>query len=389
MGPDLCGVLQQLLQGQQRVETGFSDLGSKYTSMQQEIRALKQNQTSTTRSQGVLPGKQEPNPKEYANAITLRSGKELPGVEHYRVHIEDNERVGGEAAPRDEQKDEASTKGKAKEVEKESEPEKPYVPPPPYQPKLPFPGRFKKQLLDKARAVFEKQLTETPFTMPLIEAFLMMPKLGNFLKDAILNKTKDLTGIVVLSHECSAIIQRSAVPTKLSDPGSFTLPCTIGPLMFDGCLCDLGASVSLIPFSIAKKLGYRVFKPVRISLVLADRSVRLPVRMLKDIIVKICSFEVPTDFVVMEMDEEPIDPLILGRPFLATAGVIIDVRRGMIELQLGSERLKFDVKEMMKKPTIEGQVFYIETMDELADKLLEELNPENPHQFMWCPKREE
>ncbi|XP_024016353.1 uncharacterized protein LOC112089829 [Eutrema salsugineum] len=321
MGPDLCGVLQQLLQGHQK----------------QKLRKLKQNQASTSRSQGFLPGIPELNPKEYANAITLRSGKELPCLEHSRVRIEYNKQVGGEAAPRDEKEDETSKKGKAKEVEKESEPEKPYFSPPPYQPKLPFLGRFKKQLLDKARAVFEKQLNETPFTMPLIETFLMMPKLGKFLKDAILNKTKELTGMVVLTHEYRA-------------------------------------SVSLMPFSLAKKLGYRVFKPERISLVLADRSVRLPVGMLEDLLVKIGGFEVPTDFVFLEMDEEPIDPLILGRPFLATASAIIDVRDGMIELQLGSERLKFNVKEMMKKLTIEGQVFYIETMDELSDELLEELN---------------
>ncbi|XP_024014718.1 uncharacterized protein LOC112088555 [Eutrema salsugineum] len=149
----------------------------------------------------------------------------------------------------------------------------------------------------------------------------------------------ELQGMVVLSHECSAIIQRKAIPRKLTDPGSFTLPYAIGPLLFSGCLCDLGASVSLMPFSIAKKLGFRVFKPARISLVLVDRSVRLPVGMLEDLPVKIGGFEVPTDFIVLEMDEEPVDPLILGRPFLATAGAIIDVRGGIIELQLGSERI--------------------------------------------------
>ncbi|XP_024014871.1 uncharacterized protein LOC112088833 [Eutrema salsugineum] len=179
-----------------------------------------------------------------------------------------------------------------------------------------------------------------------------MPNLGKFLKDAILNKTKELQSMVVLSHECSAIIQRKSVPRKLSDPGSFTLPCALGPLMFAGCLCDLGASVSLVPFSIAKKLGYRVFKPARISLILADKSVRLPVGMLEDLPVKIGGFEVPTDFVVLEMDEEPVDPLILGRPFLATARATIDVRGGIIELQLGKEKLKFDLKDIMKKPTI-------------------------------------
>ncbi|XP_024013094.1 RNA polymerase II degradation factor 1-like [Eutrema salsugineum] len=177
MGPDMCGLLQQLLQGQQRAV-------SQYASMQQEIRELKQNQW--------------------------------------------------EAAPRDNQEAERAVKGKAKEVENTPEPEKVFVPPPPYQPKLPFPGRIKKQLVYKARAVFEKTLNETPLTMPLIEAFLMMPKLGKFLKDVILNKTKEIQGMVVLSHECSAIIQRKSVPRKLSDPGSFTLPCALGPLMFVG-----------------------------------------------------------------------------------------------------------------------------------------------------------
>ncbi|XP_024010915.1 uncharacterized protein LOC112086236 [Eutrema salsugineum] len=369
MGPDMVGILQQLLQGQQM-------FASQYASMQQHIMELKQNQASTSRSQGGLPGKPEPNPKEYAKAITLRSDKELPGIEHNNVIIEDNDQISGEAAPRDDQEAERSKKGKEKEVEKPSEPEKPYVPPPPYQPKLLYPRRFKKQIVDKANALFEKTLNETPLTMPLIEAFLMMPKLGKFLKEVILNKTKELQGMVVLSHECSAIIQRKSIPRKLTDPGSFTLSCAIGPLMFAGCLCDLGASVSLMLFS-ARKLGYRTFKPAKISLVLADRSVRLPIGMLEDLPVKIGGFEVPTDFMVLEMVEEPVDPLILGKPFLATAGGIIDVRKGIIELQLGSERLKFDVNEMMKKPTIEGQVFYVETMDELADELLEELNTED------------
>ncbi|XP_024010488.1 uncharacterized protein LOC112085500 [Eutrema salsugineum] len=188
--------------------------------------------------------------------------------------------------------------------------------------------------------------------MSIIEAFLMVPQLGKFLKDAILNKTKELQGMVILSHECSAIIQRRTVPQKLSDPGSFTLPCTIGPLKFASCLSDLGASMSLMPYFIAKNLRFNTYKPARISLILADRSVRLPIGLFEDLPVKVGGFEVPTDFIVLEMDEEPVDPPILGRHFLAKAGAIIDVRGGMIELHIGSETLKFDIKEMMKKPTI-------------------------------------
>ncbi|XP_024007245.1 uncharacterized protein LOC112083450 [Eutrema salsugineum] len=303
---------QQLLQGQQRVENSYSDLGSKYEAIQQKIKELEKNQASSSRQQGTLPGKPEPNPKEYAHGITLRSGK---------CSLKTMSKLVG------------------RQLKGDVVPEKPYVPPPPYQPKFPFTGRFKKQILEKARAVFDKQLRETNFTVPIIEAFLMIPQLGKFLKDAILNRSKELQGMVVLSHECSAIIQRKTNPRKLSDPGSLTLPCTIGHLKFSGCLCDLGASVSLMSFLVAQRLGFRVFKPAKTSLVLADRSVRLPIGLLEDPSVKVGGFEVPTDFIVLEMDEEPVNPLILGRPFLATSGAIIDVRGGKIELHLGSESL--------------------------------------------------
>ena len=59
--------------------------------------------------------------------------------------------------------------------------------------------------------------------------------------------------------------------------------------------------------------------------------------MLEDLSVTIGSVEIPTDFVVLEIDEEPKDPLILGRPFLSTAGALIDVRKGKIDLNLGEE----------------------------------------------------
>ncbi|KAL0649162.1 hypothetical protein Bca4012_091853 [Brassica carinata] len=78
------------------------------------------------------------------------------------------------------------------------------------------------------------------------------------------------------------------------------------------------------------------------------------------------------------MGEEAQDPLILGRPFLATAGAIAKVKAGTIDLHLGQGHvLHFDIKEKMKKPTVFGQAFYIEEMGTLADEHLEELPPED------------
>ncbi|CAL9219118.1 unnamed protein product, partial [Arabidopsis halleri] len=255
--------------------------------------------------------------------------------------------------------------------------EKVFVPPP-YKPPLPFPGRHKKALEDKYRAMFAKNIKEVEARIPLVDALALIPDSHKFLKDLIRERIQEVQRTTVLSHECSAIIQKKVVPEKQGDPGSFTLPCSLGSLTFNKCLCDLGASVSLMPLSVAKRLGFNKYKYCNISLILADRSIRLPHGLLEDLPIKIGNVEVPTDFVVLDMDEEPKDPLILGRPFLATAGAIIDVKQGKIDLNLGKDfKMKFDINDGMKKPTIEGQTFLVEEMDRLADELLEELAEEN------------
>ncbi|XP_018487762.1 uncharacterized protein LOC108858309 [Raphanus sativus] len=160
-------------------------------------------------------------------------------------------------------------------------------------------------------------------------------------------------------------------------------------MVFERCLCDLGASVSLMPLSVAKKLGFTQYKKCRLSLVLADRSVKYHVGILEDLPLMVGNCEIPTDFVVLEMGEEAQDPLILGRPFLATAGAIVNVKEGKIDLHLGKRHiLHFDIKEVMKKPTVQGQIFYIEQMDALADELLEELSLEDPLQHALTVEKE-
>ncbi|XP_056850786.1 uncharacterized protein LOC108850565 [Raphanus sativus] len=401
-------MFKQIMEAQSRVakdighefKTVHSKIDSSYTELNNKIRALESQFASMnsqpSRQQGTLPGKPEQNPKETMKAITLRSGKELPP----RVLTKDGEKQGGEVAINiddevvivDEKVDEeilekiVEAKGKGKVGEEKrtvkqggaTSKDTSFVPPP-YEPKLPFPGRFKKQLLEKYKALFEKQMSEVQITMPIIDTFMLVPQYSKILKDAVAAKKKEMEGMVVLTHECSAIIKRLTIPKKLEDPGSFTLPCAIGPLMFERCLSDLGASVSLR--SVAKKLGFSHYKKCKLSLVLADRSVKFPIGILEDLPVMVGNCEIPTDFVVLEMDEEARDPLILGRPFLATAGEIINVKEGKIDLHLGKEHiLHFDINEIMKRPTIQGQIFYIEEMEALADELLEELALEDPLQ---------
>ncbi|KAG7533278.1 hypothetical protein ISN45_Aa08g009160 [Arabidopsis thaliana x Arabidopsis arenosa] len=190
--------------------------------------------------------------------------------------------------------------------------------------------------------------------------------------DLIMERIKEVTGMVVLSHECSAIIQKKIIPKKLGDPGSFTLPCSLGPLVFNKCLCDLGESVSLMPLSIAKRLEFSKYKSCNISLILADRSVRIPHGLLEDLPIRIGVVDIPTDFVVLEMDEEPQDLLILGRPFLAIAGAIIDCRRGKIDLNLGKDlKMAFDVTDSMSALTKYGEDGYLHLETSGYKKLLD------------------
>ncbi|XP_057986650.1 uncharacterized protein LOC131171198 [Hevea brasiliensis] len=103
-------------------------------------------------------------------------------------------------------------------------------------------------------------------------------------------------------------------------------------MKIDKAFCDLGASVSLIPLSICQKLEVGELKPTTISLQLAGRFVKYPVGILENIPIKVGKFFIPVDFVVLEMEEDIQIPIILGRPFLATAGAIIDVKMGVDKL---------------------------------------------------------
>ena len=75
-----------------------------------------------------------------------------------------------------------------------------------------------------------------------------MPSYAKFLKEILKNKRKlEDFETVKLNEERFAILLNK-LPQKLKDPGSFTIPCTIGSINFDKALCDLGASINLMPF---------------------------------------------------------------------------------------------------------------------------------------------
>ncbi|PHT40145.1 hypothetical protein CQW23_18999 [Capsicum baccatum] len=167
-----------------------------------------------------------------------------------------------------------------------------------------------------------KQLT---INVPLVEALEQMPGYAKFMKDILTKKWAASYDLADNVHYCSAIATRSLVQKK-ADPGAFTIPCTIGSLDFAKAFCDLGASINLMPLSIYRKLGLGDPTSTNMRLVMADRSVKRPVGILNDVLVKVSSFIFPTNFVILDCKEDSEVPIILGRPFLATGSVLIDMK---------------------------------------------------------------
>jgi len=165
--------------------------------------------------------------------------------------------------------------------------------------------------------------------IPFAEALSWMPLYAKFLKEIFSKKkTIEHNETIALTRENSAIIKKP--PLKLRDLGSFAIPCVIGSETIDRVMCDLGASVSLLPLSLFKRMGIGELKPTKMTLKLADRSTIQPVGFVEDILVKIEGIYILADFMVVDIVEDHDVPILLGRPFLATAGAIIDVKNGRI-----------------------------------------------------------
>ena len=171
--------------------------------------------------------------------------------------------------------------------------------------------------------VFKKLCINIPFA----DALERMPSYVKFMKD-ILSRKRRLSEFETMNliKECSAILQRK-LPHKLKDSGSFTIPCKIGNSIFERALCDLGASINLMPLSIFRRLGLREARPTTVTLQLADKSLKHPRGVIKYVLVKVDKFIFLTDFIVLDMEEDKEIPIILGIPFLATGRAMIDVQK--------------------------------------------------------------
>ncbi|XP_070057065.1 uncharacterized protein [Nicotiana tomentosiformis] len=205
-----------------------------------------------------------------------------------------------------------------------------------------------------------------------------MPGYAKMIKDLMSRKFdfQDLA-TVTLTQTCSAVVTRP-IAEKLSDPGIFTIPCTIGNYAFAKALCDLGASINLMPLAIYKRLGIGRARPTSMLLQLADRTVKKTSGILDDVLVQVWKFVFPADFVILDCRVDEEIPIILERPFFATGRALIDCETGELKIRLNYEEIMFNVQKSMRQPSEFANCSLIEAVDVILEEEDETLNAKDP-----------
>ncbi|GJW14878.1 putative reverse transcriptase, RNA-dependent DNA polymerase [Tanacetum coccineum] len=172
----------------------------------------------------------------------------------------------------------------------------------------------------------------------------------------------------VVSHEIKELpvhysaTLRNKLPPKETDPGSFILPCIIGNHSMSNALADLGASISIMPYSLFKRLGLGSLKHIRMTIEMADRFMQSPKGIKENVLVKISNFVFLVDFVILDIMEDKNVPIILGRPMLVTAHAKIDVYGKKISLGVGNDQVVFNINKK-ESPAFVSPICVINELD--------------------------
>ncbi|CAN1140980.1 hypothetical protein LINPERPRIM_LOCUS25180, partial [Linum perenne] len=96
-----------------------------------------------------------------------------------------------------------------------------------------------------------------------------------------------------------------------------------------------------------EKLNLGELEPPSVQLVFADRSFKTPKGEIKDVVTKCGPFTFLADYVIMDTGTDD-STILIGRPFMATTGMNINVPNGSLTLRIGKETKTFHLKDNMK-----------------------------------------
>ena len=145
---------------------------------------------------------------------------------------------------------------------------------------MPFPPKSTKKKEDEEFEHFAEMLRPV-FLRTRLTNIVKMPPYAKYMKDIITNKRK------IPEAKISTMLAnynfKDGVPKKLGDPGIPTISCSNKKNYVKTALCDLGAGVSVMPFSLYKRLDLNKLTPNKISLQMADKSTTIPIGICEDV----------------------------------------------------------------------------------------------------------
>ena len=313
--------------------------------------SLKRIEVQLDEIEEFLKKQAQASPSEQVKAISLRSGKNLQEVHPTLIPSNVSDDVVSESVPKE----------RVEEIPKESQPtpsSRIYYPP------VPFPAALKRNKTESQFSELYNLLSKVNINLPLLNVVTSIPSYTKFFKELSTRKRQFIPNEkVVVSEQASAVLRKD-LPPKLKDPGSFNIMISIGGSKQVKAMLDLGASINLMPYSLFCELKLEGLKPTTMSLQLADRSVKYPKGIVEDVLVQIDKLIIPVDFVVLDMDRDDHEvsnvPILLGRPFMATADAMINVKSGTLSLQAMGKTVNFNLFDPMKRPYEVNEVYCCE-----------------------------
>jgi hypothetical protein len=126
--------------------------------------------------------------------------------------------------------------------------------------------------------------------------------------------------------------QKVSIPKKLEDGWEPIIDMNVNDF-YCHALCDLGASISIMPRMIYDMFGLPPLKNCYFDVPLADVAKKKPLGRINDVLIMVNNNLVPVDFLVLDIKCNASCPIILGRPFHRTVGAIIDMKEDTIKYQ--------------------------------------------------------
>ncbi|XP_070043065.1 uncharacterized protein [Nicotiana tomentosiformis] len=347
-----------------------AQLASHNTSIRNlEVQMGQFSQTLNSRPKGALPSDTMVNPKGgkntwYAMTVTTRSGRGENAPTSSQIHhVDDEQVVQGEEVPNNvmQTNNEVHIEidDNVEENQEDMNPSRDHIidiPEPVVQkakaslPKPPplYPQRLAKQNGENQFKKFIQIMKSLLIIVPLVEALEQIPGYAKFMKDLVMKKRSMNFETIKVTHQVSEIVH--SITSKLEDTGAFIIPCTFGSAEFAKSLCNLGASINLMPYSVFKTLGIGKPRTTYMRLQMDDRTMKRPLGVIEDVLVCVFKFIILADFIILDCEVDYEVPIILGRTFLATGKALCDMKVEELTFRVGNKKVVFHVCKSMWQP---------------------------------------